>query len=127
KRHVWIAKVLDQVQRGHAEWIGLYLERSLIPVERFPCKCINLGDLFVGDGVAASRGAAAMHHDISAGSAVCAVVSIGIANVEREVVVRVGVHLPWPHGVEPFGSLAITFPDLRAELTRPAADRMSLE
>src|SRR5947207_13566703 len=83
KRHVGIVEVLDQIQSGHAEWIGLYLERSLVPVERLPCECIDLGDLFVGDGVATGRGAAAMHHYVSASSVVCAVISIRIANVER--------------------------------------------
>ena len=68
-----------------------------------------------------------MHHYVSAGSAVCAIVSIGIANVERQVVVRVGVHLPRPDGIESLGRLAVAFPGLRAKFTRPAADRITLE
>jgi hypothetical protein len=68
-----------------------------------------------------------MHHYISASPAVCAVVSIGIANVERKVLVRVGIHLPRPHGVEPLGRLSVAFPGLRAKLTRPAADWISLK
>src|SRR5262249_21261807 len=80
KRHVWIVEVLHQIQRGHAERISLYLERSLVAVKGFSCERIDLGDLFVGHRVAAGRGAAAMDHDVSAGSAVCAVVGIGIAD-----------------------------------------------
>ena len=68
-----------------------------------------------------------MHHYVSASSAVCAVVNIGIADVKRQVVMRVGVHLLRPHGVETLRGLAVAFPGLRAKVTRPAADRISLE
>src|SRR5215470_8275978 len=68
-----------------------------------------------------------MDHNVSASSAVYAVVGVGISNIEREVFVRVGVHLLRFHGVESLGCLAVAFPDLRAKVTRPPADRISLE
>src|SRR5262249_3182299 len=113
KGHVWIATVPDQVNGRHAKWISLHLERALISGKRSPCECVYLSNLFVGNGVTPGRGAAAMHHYVSTRPAVCAVVSIGIANVERQIVVRVGVHLPRRHGIEPLGGLAVAFPYLR--------------
>src|SRR6266436_8731607 len=68
-----------------------------------------------------------MHHDIRAGSTVRAVISIGVTDVERHVIVGVGVHLRRRDGVKPLGSLPVALRYLGAELTRPAADRVRPE
>jgi hypothetical protein len=57
-----------------------------------------------------------MHHDVSTSSAICAVVCIGIPNVESKVIMRVRIHLRRRHSVEPLWRLTIALPDLRAEL-----------
>src|SRR5579863_8122714 len=68
-----------------------------------------------------------MHYEIRAGATERAVVSIGIANVESQVVVGVGVHLCRRDGVKSLGSLPVALRSLGAELTRPTADRVRLE
>src|SRR5574340_92832 len=68
-----------------------------------------------------------MHHQLGAGIAPRTVIGVRIAGVEGEVIVGFRVHLPGRDGVEALGRLAITLALLRAEIARPAADRIGLE
>src|SRR5215831_9450462 len=61
---------------GHAERIGLQLERLLAAEECFAGERIDFRDLLVGHGVAAGRRAAAVDHQERAGAAVRPIVRV---------------------------------------------------
>ena len=56
-----------------------------------------------------------------------AVIGVGIANIEGEVIGRVGIHLAGRDRVEALGHLPVAFLDLGPQLTRPAAHGIGLE
>ena len=51
-----------------------------------------------------------------------AVIGVGIADIERQMIARPGVHLRRAHRIEPFRRLPVAFGELRPELARPFAD-----
>ena len=55
------------------------------------------------------------------------VIGIGIANIEGQILIRIGIHLSGRDRIETFGNLTIAFLDLGAQLARPAAHREGLE
>ena len=63
-----------------------------------------------------------MHHQVRACAAIGAVIGVGIADVECQVIVRPLVHLRWTHRIKPFGSLTVAFDKFRTKLARPLAD-----
>ena len=63
-----------------------------------------------------------MHHQHAAAVAVGAVVGVGVAEVEGEVVLAVGVQRFAPDGVEAFGRLFVAFAGFRAEFAGVDAD-----
>src|SRR5262245_14729888 len=62
-----------------------------------------------------------------AGAPERAIERVGIADVERQVVGRVGIHLPGRDRIEALGRLAVALLDLGAEFARPAADWIGLQ
>ncbi len=62
-----------------------------------------------------------------AGAAIGPVEGVRITEIERQVVVRIRVHLPRRDRIEAFRRLPVAFLDLRAKLARPAADRIGLQ
>ena len=119
--------MLGEVSWRHPEWIGLHLERFLAAEERVAPERINFRDLFVGHRIAAARGAVAVHHELCAGAAVGAVKGVRIAEIERQIVLRVRIHLAGADAVEALRRLPVAFLDLGAKLARPSADRVGLE
>ena len=67
-----------------------------------------------------------MHHELRAGAAVGAVKCIRIAEIERQIVLRVRIHLAGGDVVETLRRLPVAFLDLGSELAGPAADRIGL-
>ena len=63
-----------------------------------------------------------MHHQVRACAALRAVVGIGEADVERQVIVRPLVHLRGPDRIKPFRRLPVALGEFRPELARPFAD-----
>lgn len=68
-----------------------------------------------------------MHHEMRAGAAVGAIEGVREAEIEREIIFRVRVHLPRRDVVEPFRRLPVALGDLRAEVARPLADRVGFQ
>ncbi len=125
--HVRRVAVLRHVGRRHPERIGLNLERLLAAEEQLARERVNLGDLFVGHGVAAARGAVAVDHEKSTGAAVRAIIGIREAHIDREIVAGIRIHQAGGDGVEALRRLAVAFLDLGSEVARPAADRIGLQ
>jgi len=106
----------------HAKRQCLDLEAILPALERFARKGIDFEHLFVRHRIAAGGRAGAMHHEVRAGAAMGAIEPVRVAEIEREVVAGIGVHLVAVDGIEAFRRLAIAFGALRTQLTRPFAD-----
>src|SRR5215831_16457886 len=85
ERHVRRVAVAGHVGGGHAERIGLQLERLLAAEECFAGERVDFRDLLVGHGVAAGRRAAAVDHQERAAAAVRAIVCIREARIDREI------------------------------------------
>ena len=66
-----------------------------------------------------------MDHQERAGAPVRAIVGVGVAHVDREIVLRIRIHQAGADGVESLRRLTVAFLDLRSELARPAADRVA--
>ena len=127
ERHVRVVAMFRHVHRRHPERIGLKLERLLAAEEGFAAERIDFRDLFVGHRVAAARRAIAMHHQLRAGVPERAVIGVGVAGIEREVIGRLRIHLRRRDVVEAFGRLAVAFAHLGSEVARPAANRIGLQ
>ena len=125
--HVRIKPVLGQVLGGHAERHGLHLDRALAAGERFAGDGVDLRHLLVGHRETARRRAGAVNHDRAAGIALRLVERVGIADVERQIELRVRVHLPRRDRVEAFRNLPVAFALLGAKLAGPAAHRIGFE
>src|SRR6476659_4702040 len=125
--HVRIGAMARQVRWRHTKRISLDLERGPAAEKRLARQRINFTDLLVGHGVTAARGAIAVDHEKCAMTVVSAVIGVRKAGIDRKVIIRVRVHLAGRDPVEALGGLAIAFADLRAEIARPAADRIDLE
>src|SRR5215510_3161768 len=68
-----------------------------------------------------------MDHQERTGTAVRPVVCIREAGIDREILTGIGIHQARRNGVEAFRRLPVAGLDLRSQLTRPAADRISPE
>ena len=113
---VRIEPVLRHILRRHAKRIGLQLDFGLPAMERFTRDRVDVVDLLVSHREAAGRRADAVHHYRAAGAPQRAVIGVGIADVEREIIVGVRVHLPGRDCVEAFGHLHVALPLLRTKL-----------
>ncbi len=127
ERDVRVVAVLGHVGRRHPERIGLHLEGFLAAEERSAAEREDFGNLLVAHRVAAARRAIAMHHQMRAGAVMRTVERVRIAHVERQIVLRIRVHLAGGDIVETFRRLAVAFLDLRAEIAGPFADRIGLQ
>ena len=56
-----------------------------------------------------------------------AVIGVREAGIDRQVVIGVRIHQAGRDRIEALGCLTVAFTDLRAEIARPAADRIDLE
>ena len=68
-----------------------------------------------------------MNHHGRARAAMRAVIGVGIAGVERQIIMGVGVHLRRADRIEPFRRLPIALRRLRPKRSRPAADREAFQ
>ena len=121
------SRYLARFSAGHAERIGLHLDLALAASEGVAHNGVNLADLRVGHREAAGRRADAMHHDGAALVSQCAVIGVGIADVECEVIGGVRLHLRGRDRIEALRHLTIALVRLGAELAGPAADRIGLQ
>ena len=125
--HVGVEAMLGQIFRRHAEGQGLHLDGALAAAEGLAGHRVDLGDLLVGHGEAARRGTGAMDHDGAARIAVGAIIGVGIAHVERQVIGRVGIHLAGRDRIEALRHLPVALLDLGTQLAGPAAHGIGLE
>ena len=56
-----------------------------------------------------------------------AVIGVGEAGIDREVIIRVRVHQAGRDRIEALGCLTVAFADLRAKIAGPATDRIDFE
>ena len=108
----------------HAEGEGVHAHIGLAALERRADEGVDFFDLSVAHGIAADGDAFAVYHQHAAAVAVRAVVGIGVAEVEGEVVLAVGVHRFAADGVEAFGRLFVAFAGFRTEFAGVDADRV---
>ncbi len=117
-----IARLAGQRLLGEPEGEGMHVDGRLPRQERRLNHGIDLVDLLVGNGIAADRGAAAMHHQRRAGPPQLAVIGVGKAQVERQVVTGIGIELAQPDPIKAFRRLPVAFAQLGAEAARELAD-----
>ena len=91
----------------HAERKGVDLDGGLPAVERVAREPVDLLGERVRHGIAAGRLALAVHHDGAAGAIERPVVGVGIAEVEGEIILRIGLHLVAGDRVEALGRLLV--------------------
>ena len=127
ERNVRTGAMPRQIGRRHAERIGLDLKRRLPAGKQFARQRIDFADLLVGHGVAAARRAVAVNHQKPAVAVVGAIIKVGEAGIDRQIIIGVRIHQAGRDRIEALGSLTIAFVDLGAEIARPAADRIDLE
>ena len=96
-------------------------------VERRSDEAPDLIDHGMGYGVAADRGAAAMHHQGRSGAPLLPVERIGEAEIEGEMLDAIRVELLARHPVEPLRRLPVALFELRPEPPRPQANGISGE
>ena len=116
-----------QIGLGHAERKGVHLELLLPAGERLAREDIDLLHHRVGHGVAARGGAIAMHHQIGPRAAERAVVGVGVAHVEGEVVFALRIHQVLVDQIEPFRRLPVALLQLGPEPARIGTDRIGLQ
>ena len=68
-----------------------------------------------------------MHHDVLPGAAIGAVIGVGEADIEGEMVLAARVHLILRDEIEPFRRLTVALADLGPEAARIGADRIGFE
>ena len=124
---IGVGAVLGQIFSGHAEGIGLHLDGALATGKAFPRNGVDFGDLLVRHRETAGRRTGAVHHDRAAAMLVHAVIGIGIADVERQIIAGIGVHLAGRDRVETLRHLAVALAALGAKLAGPAAHREGFE
>ncbi|RLQ88643.1 hypothetical protein D8780_10910 [Notoacmeibacter ruber] len=122
-----VAGIARHVGFGHLEGESLNLKFALTATEGIACKGIDFADIFIGHGVAARRGAVAMHHKVLARAAVSAVELVRIADIESKIILAVRVHLVRADRIEALGGLAVAFDKFRAELAGIFADRVAFD
>jgi len=81
----------------------------------------------MGYGLAADRGAAAMHHEARSGAPLRPIERIRKAEIEGAMLDAIRVKLLARHRVEPLRRLPVALFDLRPEPTRPQANGISGE
>ena len=106
----------------HAEGEGVHAHVGLAALERRADEGVDFFDLPVAHGIAADGDAFAVYHQHAAAVAVRAIVGVGVAEVEGEVVLAVGVHRFAADSVEAFGRLFVAFAGFRAEFAGVDAD-----
>lgn len=100
---------------GHAKGEGVDAEVVLAVVVGSVAEGVDFLDFGIGHGEATDRDLVAMDHECGAGALVGAVEPVGVAEVEGEVKIRIGVHAGARHEVESLGGLAVAFGKFGAE------------
>src|SRR5215207_8600057 len=77
--------------------------------------------------MATDRPAVAVNHNQAAVAVVRLVEAVGKADVDRKMVVGVGIHLLGRNSIESLRSLTVALPQLRPKVARPPANRIGLE
>ncbi len=119
--------VLGEIFSRHAEGENLDFERTVARRKSLARQRIDFGDLLVFHGVAPGRRTRAMHHQMAARAPMDAIELVGKAQVEGEVVIRIGIHQPRRDRIEPFGRLPVAFVEFGPEFARPGADLVGFE
>src|SRR6056297_126470 len=117
--------VRRQVFFGHPKRVDLNADGGLIVPERSLGQQVDLFHVVVGHGEASIRGAAAVNHDVAAGSAQGAIKLVRVAQVERQVEVRVRMQPVGHDRVETLGRLEVAFETLGSEHAGHVADWIS--
>ena len=68
-----------------------------------------------------------MDHQQAAVAVVRLVEAVGVAGVDRKIVIGIGIHQLGRHRVEPLRSLTVALIQLRPKIARPPADRIDLQ
>ncbi|MBI1868874.1 MAG: hypothetical protein HYS06_11390 [Methylocystis sp.] len=124
---IGIKPMFGEIFRRHLEGEGLHLNGALTAGERRAGDRVHFGDLLVGHRKTAGRRAGAVHHDGAAAASPSAIISVGIADVEREIIGRVRVHLVGTDGIKPLRHLSIALARLGTKLPGPAAHRIGFQ
>ena len=91
------------------------------------CEGVDSLDLGIRHREAANRNIGAVNHDEVASSGVSSVEGVRVADVEREVIFALRVHLARGHEVEPFRHLAVTLTLFGARVSRGGGDMIGFE
>lgn len=100
---------------GHAKGEGVDAEVVLAVVVGSVAEGVDFLHFGIGHGEATDGDLVAMDHECGAGALVGAVEPVGVAEVEGEVKIRIGVHAGARHEVESLGGLAVAFGKFGAE------------
>ena len=111
----------------HPEWIGLNLKAVLSASQSLLHDRIDLSNALIRHGVAAGRRARAMHHQRIAGIAKRRFQTVRIAEIERDIILRLRIQHASGDMVETFRRLPVSVAFLRAEFAGPAAHRVGLQ
>ena len=68
-----------------------------------------------------------MHHDVLTGAAIGAIIGVGEADIEGEVIFAARIHLILRYEIESLGRLPVALANLGPEAARIGADRIGLE
>ena len=68
-----------------------------------------------------------MDHEQAAVAVVRLVEAVGVAGVDRKIVIGIGIHQLRRNRIEPLGSLTVALIQLRPKIARPSADRIDLQ
>ena len=89
---------------------------------------VYLGHGWIGHGITANGSAASVHHQGAAGSAVDAIISIGVPQIKGQKIFAVWLHLVWKYCVESFRRAPVTAPGFGHDALPPVgANRIAPE
>jgi len=112
----------------HAKRKGMYSDDLLSLHQSLLYQLIDLFDLAVCHRITADRDTISMHHQKASRSAMCPVVAVRIAKVEREMKSAVGIEPAFGHIVESFRTLPVAFTKLGPQITGECAgDKITSE
>lgn len=124
---VRVGGVAGEVFGGQAKGEEVDAEEFLAALVGGMAEGVDFFDFLVGHGEAADGDIGSVDHDEAAGALVGLVVGVGVADVEGEVEVALGIHLGGGNEVESFGDLAVAFAEFGAEGAGGAEDGVALE
>ena len=123
---VWGGGFFLQTLLDHAEGEDVDGDGGLV-VERGLDDEVDFLDEWISHGEAADADDSAMHHDEAASALMMAVVGIGVADVDGEVVAAGGIELLLRDVVKAFRSLPVAFTRFGAEAAGEVGDGVGAE